>query len=287
MSNITIASSAMLVDLTIRGYTGRKQDKAVSEEVAGAKHAKSRAGSYQKNLFANCRQLASITSYDVMVRQWHASRTLPWSDRGPRLLPTVGYFDYMKELQQHETIRNALVDDFEQEYANIIQAAQFELGAMFNVDDYPDVSEIRHRFTMHYNIFPLPESGDFRIDIGNEGLEQLRSEFDRAQEQRIADAMQDIRNRVKTAVEKLSNQLRIEPDGTKGKIHDSTVESCLELCDVIEGLNLTRDPDIEQLRRELKNTVQYTDAKELRKDELVRTQTKRELDHLLSKFSLI
>ena len=151
-NNITIASSAMLVDLTIRGYTGKKQDKAVSEEVAGAKHAKSRAGSYQKNLFANCRQLASITSYDVMVRQWHASRTLPWSDRGPRLLPTVGYFDYMKELQQHETIRNALVDDFEQEYANIIQAAQFELGAMFNVDDYPDVSEIRHRFTMHYSI---------------------------------------------------------------------------------------------------------------------------------------
>ena len=29
-TNITIASSAMLVDLTIRGYTGRKQDKAVS-----------------------------------------------------------------------------------------------------------------------------------------------------------------------------------------------------------------------------------------------------------------
>ena len=281
-NNITIASSAMLVDLTIRGYTGKKQDKAVSEEVAGAKHAKSRAGSYQKNLFANCRELASITSYDVMIRQWHASRTLPWSDRGPRLLPTAGYFDYMKELQQHESIRNALVDDFEQEYANIIQAAQFELGAMFNVDDYPDVSEIRHRFTMHYNIFPLPESGDFRIDIGNEGLEQLRSEFDRAQEQRISDAMQDIRNRVKTAVEKLSHQLRDD-----GRIYESTVESCLELCDAIEGLNLTRDPDIEQLRRELKNTVQYTDAKELRKDELVRTQTKKELDHLLSKFSLV
>lgn len=281
-NNITIASSAMLVDLTIRGYTGRKQDKAVSEEVAGAKHAKSRAGSYQKNLFANCRQLASITSYDVMVRQWHASRTLPWSDRGPRLLPTVGYFDYMRELQQHEAIRNALVDDFEQEYANIIQAAQFELGAMFNVDDYPDVSEIRHKFTMHYSIYPLPESGDFRLDIGNEGLEQLRSEFDRAQEQRIADAMQDIRNRVKIAVEKLSHQLRDD-----GRIYESTVESCLELCDVIEGLNLTRDPDIEQLRRELKNTVQYTDAKELRKDELVRTQTKRELDHLLEKFSLV
>jgi len=286
-NNVTISSSAMLVDLTIRGYTGRKQDKAVADEIAGVKHAKSRAGSYQKNLFANCKELASIQSYDVMIRQWHSSRTLPWSDRGPRLLPTKGYFDYMKELQNHQNIRNALVDEFEKEYKTIIQAAQFELGALFNVDDYPDVSEIRHKFQMHYNIYPLPEAGDFRIDIGNEGLEQLRSEFEEAQEKRISDAMQDIRDRVKDVVGKLSNQLRIEPDGTKGRVHESTIEACLELCTVMGDLNLTGDPEIEQMRRELRNTVEYCDAKDLRKDEGSRVQVKKELDHLLDKFSLI
>ncbi len=287
MSNVTISSSAMLVDLTIRGYTGRKQDKAVSDEVAGAKHAKSRAGTYQKNLFANCKELASIQGYDQMIRQWHSSRTLPWSDRGPRLLPTKGYFDYMRELAQHESIRAALVDEFEKEYKTIIQSAQFELGALFNVDDYPDVSEIRHRFQMHYNIFPLPESGDFRVDIGNEGLEELRKNFEEAQEKRIADAMQDVRDRVKDVVSKLSNQLRVESDGTKGRVHESTIEACLELCDAMGDLNLTNDPEIEQMRRELRNTVEYVDVKDVRKDEGSRMQTKRELDHLLSKFSLV
>lgn len=285
-NNITIASSAMLVDLTIRGYTGRKQDKAVSDEVAGAKQAKSRAGTYQKNLFANCKELASIQGYDQMIRAWHAARTLPWSDHGPRLLPTKGYFDYMRELAQHENIRTALVDEFEKEYKTIIQSAQFELGALFNVDDYPDVSEIRHRFQMHYNIYPLPEAGDFRVDIGNEGLEELRKNFEEAQERRIADAMQDVRDRVKDAVSKLSNQLRIEPDGTKGKVYESTVEACIELCDAMGDLNLTGDPEIEQMRRELRNTVEYCDAKDLRKDEGSRMQTKKELDHLLEKFSL-
>ena len=286
-NNVTISSSAMLVDLTIKGYQGKKQDKAVADEVAGAKHAKSRAGTYQKNLFANCRELASIQAYDVNIRQWHSSRTLPWSDRGPRLLPTKGYFDYMRELQNHQNIRNALVDEFEKEYKTIIQAAQFELGALFNVDDYPDVSEIRYKFQMHYNIYPLPEAGDFRIDIGNEGLEQLRSEFEEAQERRISDAMQDIRDRVKDVVGKLSNQLRIEPDGTKGRVHESTIEACLELCTVMGDLNLTGDPEIEQMRRELRNTVEYCDAKDLRKDEGSRVQVKKELDHLLDKFSLI
>jgi hypothetical protein len=140
---------------------------------------------------------------------------------------------------------------------------------------------------MHYNIYPLPEAGDFRIDIGNEGLEQLRSEFEEAQEKRISDAMQDIRDRVKDVVGKLSNQLRIEPDGTKGRVHESTIEACLELCTVMGDLNLTGDPEIEQMRRELRNTVEYCDAKDLRKDEGSRVQVKKELDHLLDKFSLI
>ena len=287
MSNVTISSSAMLVDLTLKGYTGKKQDRHVAEEVSLDKGAQARAGTYQKNLFAGCRELASIQGYDVLIRQWHASRTLPWSDRGPRLLPTKGYFDYMQELQQHQSIRDALVDEFEKEYKTIIQSAQFELGALFNVNDYPDVSEIRHKFQMYYNIYPLPESGDFRIDIGNEGLEELRKNFEEAQEKRIADAMQDVRDRVKDAVSKLSNQLRIEPDGTKGRVHESTIETCLELCDAMGDLNLTGDPEIEQMRRELRNTVEYCDAKDLRKDEGSRMQTKKELDHLLEKFSLV
>ena len=289
-ANITISSSAMLVDLTIKGYTGKKQDKAVADEVAGAKHAKSRAGTYQKNLFANCRELATIQGYDVMIRQWHNSRTLPWSDRGPRLLPTKNYFDYMRELQHHQSVREALIQEFVQDsvYARVIQEAQFELGALFNVDDYPDADEVRnHRFSMTYNIYPLPEAGDFRIDIGNEGLEQLRAEFEEAQERRISDAMQDIRNRVKEVVSRLSNQLRIEPDGTKGRVHEGTIEACLELCDSIVALNLTRDPEIEAMRRELVGVVQYVDAKDMRKDEAYRAQTKQDLDDLLEKFSLV
>jgi hypothetical protein len=286
MNNVTISSSAMLVDLTIKGYQGKKQDRAVSDEVAGAKHAKSRAGTYQKNLFANCKELASIQSHDVMIRQWHSSRTLPWSDRGPRLLPTKGYFDYMQELQQHQSIRDALVDEFEKEYKTIIQSAQFELGALFNVNDYPDVSEIRHKFQMYYNIYPLPESGDFRIDIGNEGLEELRKNFEEAQEKRIADAMQDVRDRVKDAVSKLSNQLRIEPDGTKGRVHESTIETCVELCDAINGLNLTKDQEIDDLRKELRGIVLGLDVKDLRKDTGAREMVKQDLDDLLSKFQL-
>ena len=222
-----------------------------------------------------------------MIRQWHATRTLPWSDRGPRLLPTKNYFDYLQELQAHKQVRESLVTDFEQEYTQIIQSAQFELGALFDIDDYPDVTEIRHKFTFTYNLYPLPESGDFRIDIGTEGLEQLKAEFEQAQKVRIEEAVQDIRDRVKESVEKLSNQLRVDKTtGEKGRVHESTLETCIELCDAIGGLNLTKDPEIEEMRKSLRNIVVGVDVKDLRKDTGAREVVKQDLDDLLSKFSL-
>lgn len=286
MSTISIASSAMLVDLTLRGYTGKKRDRRVSQEVSETKGAQAHAGSYEKNLFAGCKELASIQSYDASVRQWHESRTLPWSDKGARLLPTAQYFKYLEELQHHKAVRESLVNDFERKYADIIQAAQFELAGMFDIDDYPEVTKIKDRFTMVYSIYPLPEAGDFRVDIGNEGLEQLKQEFEKTKSSRIAEGLQEIRDRVKETVERLSNQLRVEPDGKKGRIYDTTLDACIELCDAIGGLNLTRDQEIEDLRRSLRNVVAGVDVKDLRKDTGAREMVKQDLDDLLSKFSL-
>jgi len=286
MSNVTISSSAMLVDLTLRGYTGKKRDKRVSEEVSQAKRAQAHAGSYEKNLFAGCKELASIQNYDALIRMWHESRTLPWSDKGARLLPTSGYFKYLEELRDHIHVREAMVDAFEREYATIIQAAQFELAEMFDLNDYPDVSEIRHRFTFAYSIYPLPESGDFRVDIGNEGLEQLKLEFENAKSSRIAEGLLEIRNRVKETVERLSNQLRTEPDGKKGRVHEASLEACLELCNTLSEFNLTKDQEIDDLRKELRGIVLGLDVKDLRKDTGAREVVKQDLDDLLSKFSL-
>ena len=44
-----IQNSAMLIDLNISTWTGRKMDKKVSEEIDQAKNTKSRAGNYHKD----------------------------------------------------------------------------------------------------------------------------------------------------------------------------------------------------------------------------------------------
>ena len=287
MNDITISSSALLVDLTIRGWTGKKLDKDVSNEIDAAKSTQVKAGAYQKNLLAGSGELASVNQYAMFIRAWHSKATLPWSDSGTRLLPALSLQRYMGELSDHEIEYKHRVSEFQQAYAMLIQAAQFRLGQLFKLSDYPDPSEIPGKFELRTAIYPLPESGDFRIDIGKTGLSDLRSRFETQQEMRVREAIEDVRDRVKTALTKVSKQLRIEPDGSKGRIHDVTIESALELCDALDGFNLTRDPEMDQLKLEMLDVLKVIDPEDMRKDDFLRRQTKQEVDSLLEKFNFI
>ena len=286
-NDVTIASSAMLVDLSIRGWTGKKQDREVSDEVGQNKGATTaRAGVYQKNLLAGCQELVNISKYATIIRAWHASRTLPWSDSGTRLLPAIGFEQYMQGMSVHEAHYTSLVDAFVRSYSLLIQSAQFSLGALFKHSDYPDPSEIPSKFELRWATYPLPTAGDFRVDIGNEGLTILRQQFEKQQQARVAEAMAEVRDRIKTSLTKISNQLRIEESGAKGRIHESTIESAIELCDALDGFNLVRDPELIQLKKDMRMTLNGLDANDLRKDDVVRGYAKEEVDALLEKFSL-
>jgi hypothetical protein len=94
-----IARAAMLVDLQISIYSGRKQDKRTQAEVTTAKGANSKkAASVYKSLFADCAELDAITKFQARARAEHYRLTLPWNDYGARLLPTKALLDYQQSM---------------------------------------------------------------------------------------------------------------------------------------------------------------------------------------------
>lgn len=285
-TNITIASSAVLVDLNISVWTGRKMDKKVSAEIDADKHTQVRAGNYHKALMAGAQELEDIAKYAAGIRNWHAQQTLPWSDAGTRLIPTARLFDYQQELGVRENGFHDLVDKFLASYSTLVQAAQFRLGALFNADEYPDVDVIAAKFGFRYVFSPVPVAGDFRVDIGNEGLEELKKQYEQNQNRYIEQAMRDVWGRVREVTERLSKQLRVDKStGEKGKLYQSTLDNALELCDMLKSMNINNDPELEKIRKELYMTLNGVDLKELKQDEMIREGVKAELDALISKFS--
>lgn len=286
MHDISIASSAMLVELSIKGWTARKLDKKVSAEVDVAKGTKTQAGNYNKNLLAGTGFLDTITKYAANARAWHISQTLPWSDSGMRLLPASNFLSYKEQLGELERNYQALVDKFIYAYPNLVSAAAFQLGNLFDRNEYPDADKIASKFSFAYNFFPVPTAGDFRVDIGEESKQQIIESCNRAYEERINNAMGEAWERLHKCLSNISERLTINSDGTPKIFRDSLVQNAHELCDLLTHLNITKDPKLEDARKELFSAIGHHDADSLRGNPQAKETVKLKIDEILNKFSL-
>jgi hypothetical protein len=291
----SISSSAMLVDVGISVWTGRKLDKQVSAEIDQAKSTKTKAGNYHKNLLAGSEKLAEIGKIASAVRNWHYTQTSPWSDAGSRLLPATLFIDYKLKLTEYEKMFSDAVDKFLSEYDTLVTQSAFTLGALFNRDDYPSVDEIKRKFAFTYTFSPVPEVGDFRVDVGNQGMQELRTNFETAINSRIKTAIDDMRTQLLEQLSHMSEKLsdldepRVLKDGTVVStqiFRDSLIDNAVDLVKNFKHLNIMQDPDIETMRSELERAIKNIDAQQLREDDSLRRQTKARVDSLLDKFAL-
>lgn len=285
MSNVGIATSSMLVDLNISCWTAKKLDKSVSQEVDETKEAKYRAGNYNKNLLAGTAYLDQIVKFAAGVRLWHNKRTLPWADAGTRLLPMTSFLAYKSTLNDLEAEFNALVDRFLDKYPELVDAAAFNLGKLFNRDEYPAVDEIRNKFKFSYMFSPVPTSGDFRVDIGETAMAELRGQFELNANAKVERAMKEAWGRLHEVLCHMSDKLADTSEGKNKEFRDSLVGNALELVDMLKALNITGDQQLETARRDLSVAIMGVEAKELRKNPDIRKDVKSQVDSILSKFS--
>ena len=291
-NTISIASSAMLVEMSISTWTARKLDKKVSAEVDASKGTKTQAGNYNKNLLAGTGFLDTIIKYAANARSWHISQTLPWSDNGLRLLPTSNFMNYTKQRTVLEENYTALVDKFLIAYPNLVSAAAFQLGDLFDRDEYPSVEKIANKFKFHVNFLPVPMAGDFRIDINEEAKNDIISSCNVAYEERLNNAMRDAWSRLHDCLTRISDRLQFDaPDydnGIKSKprvFRNTLVENAVELTELLKHFNLTKDTNLEQARLDLYNAIKHHDADSLRSSHEARESVKSKVDAILGKFN--
>jgi hypothetical protein len=279
-----LSSSAVLVNLSLSVWSGRKLDKRVSQEVDAAKSTKTRAGNYHKNLLAGTDKLDAINKVAGAVRTWHYTVTQPWSDNGARILNAEQMFDYKARLVEFEREFVSKVHEFLNEYDNLVSAAAFSLGDLFDRDEYPTREEIEQKFGFGYTIEPLPQSGDFRVEIGDEGLRELQAQYEQAITNRVEQAMRDSWDRLHDVLSKMSERLESTEDGKRKIFRDSLVENAHELCNLLKHFNVNQDVRLESMRMELSNLLSGVDAETLRESDELRDNTKRKVDALLGKF---
>jgi hypothetical protein len=279
----------MLVEFNASQWTARKLDKSTTDEVLKGKQAGDKgAARVNKNLLAGRKELEIINQLVGEVRTYMYNNTLPWSDTGIRLLPTAKFMDFNDTMSTYESKFNDLVTEFINVYPTLITAQAMALGDMFNRNDFPAPTDIAHRFDFKLNFMPVPTAGDFRIDVGNDAQKEIKEKLSKLADERIENAMRDIKTRLKEHLARMSDRLSVDVVNKEVKtrvFHDSLLHTAHDLCNLVKSLNVTNDQDLEQARKALEQAISGIDVQDLRKDMPTRNEVKASVDEILNKFS--
>jgi hypothetical protein len=276
-----VSSSTMLVELSIGTWTGRKLDKRASEEVTSNKNAAKGVANVNKKLLGDCAELDAVNKFVANTRNAHYAMTVPWSDTGLRMVPTVRYPAYWQQMTGLQNEFATLVETFLQAYDWEISQAQVKLGDLFNPDEYPTVDKLRNKFRFNVNPIPLPEVGDWRVDMEKEALDVVKEHYKTFYEAQLSNAMNDVWDRTHKALTKMSERLDYSDDSTKKIFRDSLVDNVMEVVDLLGDFNVTGDTQMSAMRDRLEDAMRGVTPDALREDAYLRAQTKREVDAVL------
>jgi hypothetical protein len=281
---MSISSSAVLVELNISVWPASKVDRETTDLVNSNASAVRDASQTKKNLFAGTSMRKDIDKFAARIRLYHNQHTLPWADKGQRLLPTKLFMEYKQTMDAHEHTFNMMCNNFYVMYPNLINDARASLGTMFKMEDYPDIADVKGKFGFRRSVDPIPESGDFRLDVSNSDLEDIKAQYESKFSERLADAMKAPWERLHTTLQAMSQKLTDTDNEEKKRYHDSLLTNAQELCGLLTKLNVTNDPKLEEARQELERSIVGVSIESIKDSGHEREVLKNKVDAIIGKF---
>jgi hypothetical protein len=255
---ITLSEKAVLVNLSISQWTARKEDKKITKEVE-EKYQAHDAGRYQKALIAQD-EIKKLGKFANEARTFHYENTLPWNDQGFRILPTANYLTYTQKIQGFKTAFENAVSIFLDAYPDLVQEAKNRLNGLFNPFDYPPIEEVTRKYGFSVQVNPMPDSSDFRVSLQSDDLEAIRADLEKRIKENTQQAINDLWQRLYNAVNHMATTL----EDSEATFRDSLVQNIIDLCELLPRLNLMDDPNLEEMRKEVKNKLTKYNPEELR-----------------------
>lgn len=278
-----ISSKAMLVSLNISGWAARRLDEAASVEIAKQHGAdRTRAGNYNKCLIdTKAESFKAVKQAEDRIRKYHYEHTLPWAQSGAQLLTQAAFFEYAAEMQKLSVLWEQSVAAFVEDYARLKANARHELNGLYKEDDYPDQDELQEKYKFGIVYLPVPESGDWRVELGAEREAAIRAGIDQQVADAVETAMKDLAKRLYEPVRHMADKL-----GTPGAIfRDSLVENVREMCELLPKLNLADDKELAALRDEVRDKLTLTLPETIRTDAVLRAEKAREAHEIARKMA--
>ena len=273
----SLGSSAWLVDLNISVWTGRKLDKRASEAVEAQNKTNPNVANVHKKLLGKCDELVAIQKFVANARNIHYSMTMPWSDMGMRLVTTRMFPKYHKQMTEFEQEFIRLAEEgFFPVFGYLVANSQTLLGDLHNKNDYPTLDELRRKFSWRLDYVPLPDAGDFRVDIGNEAQAQLQEGYKSYYATMFNKAKSDLSDRLIKPLKNMSERLDYADDEDKKIFRDTLVDNVMDILDLVKTFD--HDTKLTATCTQIENALMGITPDALREDSTLRAETKKSID---------
>jgi len=277
----SLREKAVLVKFSDSVWTAAKKDEKATKHVLDAHAAKSGAGSFKSRLVSKA---ALEHRWDVShhARAYHIQHTSPWMDEGVRMVPVRMLKDYSKAMRAYQAEAEAADREFLSKLDEHIREAKILRGKLFDPADYPSKEILATKFAFQLDIMPIPDAGDWRLEgMGVKEMEALRAQAEGVLTNLQQAAVRELFERLAEVVTHLKERLQKDD----AKFRNSLVGNVKECVELVAQLNVTGDPKLEAVRKEIETKLSKQDPEELRDAPVVRGKVAKEADAILKKMA--
>jgi hypothetical protein len=276
----TIQKKAMLVSLSVSYWTAKANDDRVIDEIS-TKHRSERSQSEYRKILVHPDAINAVKAVRSRARAYYFDKTGPWLNDGSRILPSAFYFDFAKKMHEFRGEYEEAVGAFVRKYAALKGEARKRLGTLFKEEDYPSTDALRSKFSWDMGVFPLPSSGDWRVDLGDE-TDDIKKQVDAKVEAAMEGYTRDLFKRLHKVVTDLAEAMRKSADPT---FRDSIIGNIKELCALLADMNVAGDQALDKMIKAVQGDLAKLNPAELREDKKARKKAADTADEILRKMS--
>jgi hypothetical protein len=261
--NDALSANFMAVDISLRSYSGKTTDNAVSAEVIQNKGAARDSGKFVKNLFVGAdAELKHVNTLGNAVRALVYARTIPLSNnsdgakRGSRLINATKSLELLREIAAPVKEYNEAVDKLVEVYDYRVQEGLSNLNGMGRAEDYPDKNQIKALFAISIDLVPVPSISDFtRVNVPSALAVALGQRYADRAEAMLANGMADLKERLLKELQRMAKMLGKAGAGDKTRLYDSLVTNLQDLVSLTRSMNVMNNPELNKLADDIEKQL--------------------------------
>ena len=281
-----LKNKCLMVKLNRKKINRNKMDKALGQALRDEKDVSDASAlRVNKSIFTKEATEEYMKIYAECSKYFY-NVTLPWDDKGYRLLDVRMYKDFIKKMKHFTTKYRAAVLNFIDHIHDHIEGSKGMLNKAFNPADYKFLASnggdnnemLLEQFTLDVEYDVVTNGDDLRAVLTETDREVVAEQINKQAVAKFAKANEHIIICLKDCVYAIHERLCKETN----VFRDTLIGNLEELCDLIPKMNISNDPAIDALAATAKLKLTKWEPQVLRDDPEARKEVDKEAKDILN-----